>query len=242
MSETIVEYEAKSKTKDELEILEKCKNLKILTAEDFAISAEWYATCDRQIKEINKRWEEKELVKLADQLHKKLCKERTEDKAPWEKAKGIISVERNRYQVELEYAHLFAQRKAEAAEAEKKEKERQKLLEQAIKLEEKGKLAQAEEKLEQAENVYSEPVFVPSAVEKKIELSFGGSVSSQRDFDVEVIDVKAICKAVADGHLPVGIIEIRNKELKEFCKLKQIENGDIEGLLIKTKFRDINRK
>ena len=238
MSETIVEYEAKNE--ELLLLLDASKTLKIKTDGDFDRSAGWYATCVNNIEQIKKRTEK--AISEAHQLHKTLCKERKDACDPWEKVKDRISKERNNYQVEQEYIRMEAQRKAEAVEAEKKEKERQKLLEQAIKLEEKGKLAQAEAKLEQAENVYDEPVFVPSAVEKKIELSFGGSVSSQRDFDVEVIDVKAICKAVADGHLPVGIIEIRNKELKEFCKLKQIENGDIEGLRINIKFRNINRK
>ena len=239
MSENIVEYETKG---GGLTILERCQNLEIKTLEDFEKSAEWYAICDTQIKEIDKRWKEKEVIEIADRLHKKLCKERTDDKAPWLNAKNIISAERNRYQVEEDIRREEAQKKAEALEEEKKDKELDKLLGQAVKLEEKGKIKQAEEKLEQAENVFAEPVFVPSTVTKKVVFSFGGSVSSQKDFDVEVTDIKSICKAVYDDKLPVGIIEIKNNELKTYCKLKEIKNGDIEGLLIKTKFRDINRK
>ena len=239
----MVEYGRENKmVVEDLAILDSCKSLKISTAEDFERSAVWYATCDRQIKEIDKRWEEKGVIELADKLHKSLCKERNEDKAPWKFAKDIISKERSRYQVVEEAARSEAQRKAEAVEADNKEKERQRLPEQAVKLDGKGKTEQAEAKLEQAENVYSAPVFVPSAVQKKVVLSFGGSVSSKQDFDVVVTDMKAICKAVVDGKLPIGIIEIKSKELKDAVKLNQIKNGDIEGLQIKTKFRDINRK
>ena len=240
MSETMVEYETKSDINKEFSMLERCKNLKIITAEDFAVSAEWYAICNNEIKTINTRTEK--LIAEAHQLHKSLCKERNDALVPWEDALRIISSERNRYQVEKNKIDLERQKKAEAVEAEKKEKERQKLLEQAIKLEEKGKVEQAEAKLNQAENICPEPVFVPPTVEKKVELSFGGSVSSKQDFDVVVTDIKAICKAVVDSKLPTGIIEIKNSALKTFCKLNQIKNGDIEGLLIKTKFRDINRK
>ena len=238
MSETMVEYEVKNE--ESLSILDRCQNLKIKTPEDFAKSAEDYSVIDNHIKEIKAYWEKPK--EDAHQTHKSICDKEKEAIKPWVIAKSKIAEERNNYQLEEKRIRLEAQRKAEAIEVERVEKERKRLLEQAIKLEEKGKTEQAEAKLEQAENVYVEPVFVPSVVEKKIELSFGGSVSSQQDFDVVVTDIKTICKAVVDGKLPVGIIDIKNNALKTFCKLNQIKNGDIEGLQIKTKFRDINRK
>jgi hypothetical protein len=237
MSETIVEYETKG---DDLTILERCQNLKIITPEDFARSAEDYSVIDNHIKEIKAYWEKPK--EDAHQTHKSICDKEKEAIKPWVIAKSKIAEERNNYQLEEKRIRLEAQRRAEAIEAERVEKERKRLLEQAIKLEEKGKTEQAEAKLEQAENVYVEPVFVPSAVEKKVELSFGGSLSSRQDFDVIVTDIKAICKAVADCKLPIGIIEIKNSALKTFAKLQQLKNGDIEGLTIKTTFRDINRK
>lgn len=235
MSETIVEYEESNKA--ELTILEKCKNLKIITSEDFARSAEWYAACVNNIDQIKRRTEK--AISEAHQLHKTLCKERNNACAPWESARDRISEERNRYQVEEEEARLEAHRKAEAEAKEKARKEQEALLAKAVKAKTEEK---QEELLEKAENVYVEPAFVPSVVEKKIELSFGGSVSSQQDFDVVVTDNKAICRAVVDGKLPVGVIEIKNKALKDAVKLNQIKNGDIEGLRINIKFRNINRK
>lgn len=233
--ETSVVYEPNNEIA--LNILEECKALKIKTAEDFAKSAEWLAFVKREIEKIEEQCAD--AIDKAYALHKQLCKDKKDALAPWEAAKNRISVERNNYQVEQERIREEAQRKAEAEAREKARKEQEALLARAAAAKTEAK---QEELLEKAESVYVEPVFVPSVVEKKVEISTGGSVSSQKDFDVVVTDIKAVCKAVVDGKLPVGIIEIRNNALKTFIKLQGIKQGDIEGLQIKTKFRDINRK
>ncbi|GIK15019.1 MAG: hypothetical protein BroJett002_37260 [Candidatus Brocadia sinica] len=235
MTETVEIYEVEDDTA--LAILEQCKTFKIKTSEDFAKAAEWLAFVNSQIDQIESQCAD--AIAKAHALHKQLCKDRKDALAPWEAAKNRISVERNNYQVEQERIREEAQRKAEAEAREKARKEQEALLARAAAAKTEAK---QEELLEKAESVYVEPVFVPSVVEKKVEISTGGSVSSQKDFDVVVTDIKSICKAVVDGKLPVGIIEIRNNALKTFIKLQGIKQGDIEGLQIKTKFRDINRK
>ena len=235
MTETMVEYEVKNE--ESLSILDRCQNLKIKTPEDFVRSAEDYSVIDNHIKEIKAYWEKPK--EDAHQTHKSICDKEKEAIKPWLIAKSKIAEERNNYQVEQERIRLEAQRKAEAEAKEKARKEQEALLAKAVKAKTEER---QEELLEKAENVYVEPVFVPSVVEKKVELSFGGSVSSQQDFDVVVTDNKAICRAVVDGKLPVGIIEIKNKALKDAVKLNQIKNGDIEGLRINLRFRDVNRK
>lgn len=233
MTETLVEYVVEGISN----ILERCKNLLIKTPEDFEKSAEDYALIDNHIKEIKDYWEKPK--EDAHQAHKSICDKEKEALKPWTIAKNKIAEERNNYQIKEGHIRLEAQRKAEAEAREKARKEQEVLLARAAAAKTKAK---QEELLEKADNIYVEPVFVEPVVEKKIELSFGGSVSSQKDFDVVVTDVKAICKAVVNDKLPIGIIDIKNVALKTFCKLQQIKQGDIDGLQIKLRFRDINRK
>ena len=212
MTEIAEVYEVKND--EALTILERCKSLKIKTAEDFARSAEDYAVVNKHIKEIETYWEKP--IDEANKAHKSLCALRTDALKPWQLIRGKISAERNNYQIEQECIHQETQRKAEEQARKIAEKEKQKLLEQAIKAEEKGKTDKVEVLLEKAEQVYIEPVIVESNVEKKTELSFGGSLSSQKDFDVEVTDAMAICKAIVNSILPLGIIEFKNQAIKTF--------------------------
>lgn len=235
MSETLVEYEIHNE--EAVAIADTVKSFVIKTQDDFAKTAEWVSILKNQIKNIDRFFEED--IENTNKAHKALCKKRNDAKEPWMELLQKVSHIRSDYQVEQERIRLEAQRKAEAEAREVARKEQEALLARAAAAK---TVAKQEELLDKAENVYIEPVIVPSVVDKKIELSFGGSVSSQKDIDVIVTDVKAICKAVADGKLPVGIIEIKNNALKTFAKLQSLKNGDIDGFVIKATFRDINRK
>lgn len=235
MSETMIQYQVDDSAA--LSIARTIDSFEIKTSEDFTKTAEWVSVLRSHISSIDKFFEND--IENANKTHKSLCKKRNEAKDPWQELLTKVSSLRNSYQVEQERIRLEAQRKAEAAAREVARKEQEVLLARAAAAK---SVAKQEELFIKAENVYVEPVIIPSIVEKKVELSFGGSVSSQKDIDVLITDVKAICKAVFDSKLPVGIVEIKNNALKTFVKMQCLKNGDIEGFTIHTTFRDINRK
>lgn len=139
----------------------------------------------------------------------------------------------NAYLNEQENIRLKAQRKAEEEAMLVAEKEKQRLLEQAVKAEEKGNVDKAEALVEKAEAVYREPVVVPSTVEKTTRLDTGGSITRQTETQVIIQDEQLIIKAIAAGLVPATVIEFKLNTLRTWVKTAGIKNGQIPGLLIK---------
>lgn len=235
MSENTVIYERSAP--GGLDIFEQAKTLRIKTADDFTRSAELLAFINAEIERIEDQCSEP--IGKAYALHKQLCNDRTNALKPWHESKLVISKARNDYNIERERIRAEERRKAEAKAAETARKEQERLLGMAAVAKTTKK---QEELLERAENVYVAPVVLEPEKELTIRVSTGGTISSKEDFDIVVTDVVEICKAVAGGDLPVGIIEVKCAALKTFVKLQKLEQGDIKGFDIRPKFRDINRK
>ncbi|MFA5424469.1 MAG: hypothetical protein WC374_11500 [Phycisphaerae bacterium] len=108
----------------------------------------------------------------------------------WDKAEKIrIQKEQARIQKELDEA---------------KAREQAKLERKAEKAEIKGDIAKAEELREQAETVQ---VFAPAGpvMPKSIETE-SGKTSGSEDFDVVIVDPRAVIRAITDGSIAIGTI------------------------------------
>lgn len=92
----------------------------------------------------------------------------------------------------------------EKARIEAEERERAKLERKAEKAETKGDVAKAEELREQAATVQ---VFAPAGptMQKSVETE-SGKTSGAEDFDVVIVDPRAVISAFADGRIAIGTI------------------------------------
>lgn len=135
-----------------------------------------------------------------EKLHR-IWKDKTEERAsivnPAEAVKDVAARLTGEWQREQERLRLEEQRRLEAEEREKAEAQ---MLEEAAALEREGRV-------EEATMLFETPVPVaPVAVNSSVPKVSG--VSKPRDnWQVEVTDLRALVKAVADGKVPIQAIQ-----------------------------------
>jgi len=100
-------------------------------------------------------------------------------------------------------------------------------------LEEQRKLRELEEqrKKEIKEKGIEEDLVVPE-VKENIEKTVG-NVTVREDIEVKVVNKMAVVKLIANGRLPVGVIEINEYKLKQIIKMMEIK--ELEGVIISKK-------
>lgn len=120
--------------------------------------------------------------------------------------RGILT-----YQQEEERKRQEAQREAErAAEAE-----RQRLAKLAVKAEERGDTAKAEQFQERA------AVVVPPIVQSEKPKVAG--IATRKDWKAEVTDLSALIKAVAEGKAPARLLKVDSTELSKMARAMQAD-------------------
>lgn len=118
---------------------------------------------------------------------------------------GIIKKKIGAYQQKVE----DERRKAEAEAEDKANKERAKLEKRAESAEEKGQDEKADALREQAASVVAA---VPAAPAVKV-----AGISSRETWTAEVTDIQKVCKLIADGVLPVSLIQFKPAELNRIA-------------------------
>lgn len=174
------------------------------------------------------------LKDAAHKAHKSVTQREKEELEPIEDADTVVRKAMTDYLNEQECIRKEEQARLEREAREAAEKERQKLLDQAVKAEEKGKDEKAEALFEKAENVYVEPVFAESTVEKTVQLSGGGRATAAKDVRITVIDMRAFIAAIAAGQVPLTVVEIKQSTLKSWAKssgLKAVPGCKVEEVL-----------
>ena len=104
------------------------------------------------------------------------------------------------------------QRRAQAKADEDARKDRERLLAQAQKAEEKGKTEKAEALRQQSEIVHAVPVFTPPAPEKVQGTAF------KKVWKGEVTDIKALCLSIAGGTAPLNLLTVNQSAINAFAK------------------------
>lgn len=179
---------------------------------------------------------ESERAKIIDPLNESMKSARNFFKNisdPLETAEINIKRKISDYRVEQERMRQAEERRLQEETRRREAAERKRLLDQAAKAEAAGKMEKAEEKLEQAEQVFIPmPVVAPYA--ENTHKITGGSTSGSKDIEISIIDALTVCKAVAAGTLPVHCIEIKTGEIKRF--VKATNNRNIPGVSVRDTF------
>lgn len=173
----------------------------------------------------------KPLKEAAHKAHKSITQREAEELEPLNIADAMVRGVINAYLNEQERLRKEAQAKAEAEATEKARKEQEKLLQRAANAEVKGDTEKAEALFEKAENVYIEPVIVPSEIQKTTKLD-SGSITRKTEIKVTVTDPFLFIKAIAEKKAPITVVEFKPATLKSWVKSAGIKNGDISGLRI----------
>jgi hypothetical protein len=205
----------------------------VKTPEQYAMAGEVLTQLKSAIKQIEDDIDP--LIKKAHESHKALTQKKAEVLKPFKEADNYVRLKMSAFLQEQERIQREAQRKAEIAAAEKAAKEREALFQKAAKAEAAGKEEKAEALLEQAENVYVEPVLIEQTVEKTVKLD-GGSVTAKKEIEVRVIDPQALCAAIGAGTIPTTVISALEGKLKAYFKMMGIREGFHHGCQIKESF------
>lgn len=165
------------------------------------------------------------LKKAAHEAHKAITKRETDELAPVKEAMDTLRKNVNKYLEDQERKRKEEEARLRRENEEAAERERQKLLNQAVRAEEKGNIEKAEEKLEQAEMVYTAPVVVPKIQTKT------DNTTAQMETQITVTDLKAYVYELVKRGMAPTMLEIKVAPLKAWVNANAIET--FPGLDIK---------
>jgi hypothetical protein len=179
----------------------------------------------------------KDNKRFAKQAHATACALERDHMAILAPAERYLRQQISAYQLKQEKIRIEAERKAREKADKLAEKERLKKEKQADNLEAKGHADLANERRAEAADVFAEPVAVAKPEASRSAL---GTVSGRKDIEIEILKdpdkIRAFCRAVADGIIPVGCISIKTSEVKAHCKANIIKPGPYHGVIVKEKF------
>lgn len=112
-----------------------------------------------------------------------------------------------------------------AAREELARKERERLEQRALKAQEQGKAEKAEALMTQAATTVAVVAEAPAKV---------AGISTRMAWVAEVIDVREVCRQIADGHLPPTIVDFKPVELNRIATSYQ-NTREFSGLRISQK-------
>ena len=223
--------------KEALTLKQRAESMQILTPEDYQSSAEMRKVLKDLDKNIVTFFEP--MKQAASAAHKAICAKENEARKPITEADALVSKKRTAYYDEQERIRKEAEAKAQREAEEAAKKERDRLLALAVKAEEKGKDEKAEGLLEQAEQVYVEPVFVAPVVAKSIKLESGGGVSRIKDVEITVVNPLLLIQEIAAGRVPITVMEVKAGALKAWVKATDTKH--VPGLAIRETSREAVR-
>ena len=225
MTEKMMDYMTLADNKEiVLNAVQQALKLKVRNLHDFELGGEISASLKKMEKEISAYW--KESVESAKTSYDTQRNLRDADLSPVQEARKQIDQLCGEWKTEEDRNTRAEQERLERQAKEKADQQRQKLLKKAQEEQDEKK---KEKLLEKAELVVEKPVFAAKTIEKTTTLAGGGIRSWISDINVEVVDAKAVCKAVADGNIPITCVEFKN--LKAWAKLNNFK-ADMFGLKI----------
>ena len=195
-------------------LYEQALTIKVTDQPTFAAAGEF----GKSLKELEKKIVDffAPLKKAAHEAHKAITKKEADELSPVREAMDTVRKTMNDFLQEQERIRREEERKARLSAEEAARKEQERLLAQAAKAEEKGKAEKAEELLEQAENVYVDPVTVAPKVETaKFE---GGNVGQVKELQVSVTDLKAFLAELVKRNMAPTMIDVKAGALKSWVK------------------------
>lgn len=208
-----------------IDMTDKAQELEITSQETFGIAGEYLSNLTAMKKKIVAYHKEaKESTRNAKDI---AYQKEKDDLKPIAVADTYIRGIRQTYQAEQDRIHRKEQERLETEAKKKADAERERLLEEAT----NAKPEKQEEILKKAEEIVEEPVFAPKAVEKTTKMAGGATSTWINDIEATVTDPLLLCLAIAQGKVPVTIVEFKN--LKQWVKTNAIKQGQIPGLNIR---------
>jgi hypothetical protein len=157
------------------------------------------------------------LKDAAYKAHKAITAKEGEELKPVDEAINILRKAMNDFNKEQKRLERIEQARLQKIADETAEKERQRLLNQAVKAEEKGQIDKAEEKLEQAEMVYAAPVTVAPTVAKTVQTA-AGNITQAKEINVTVTDMRAFIAELVKRNMMPTMLEAKAAPLKAWAK------------------------
>jgi len=237
----------------------KALDVQINSVESFNASVDIRANLNAAIKKIKTTYKpmidsNKEVKKLAAEALKTANAFLEKAILPLELADSHVKKKRELFSAEQEEIRIKEERKATEKAQREADKETKRLkdiadraTEKANKLIEEGKteqaaklLEKAEEKTEQAENVYVEPVAVEKKVERKTTTAHGTAYNKKTTvihLPETPEDIKSMCQAIALGNVPTNTVQFSINRLKGWAEANEAK-GKIHGMTIEIKITE----
>ena len=172
----------------------------------------------------------KPLKEAAYKAHKAITQKEAGELAPIDEADRMVRQSISAYLMAQEAIRKAEQERLEAEARVAAEKEKERLLKQAVKADAKGDAAKSTELIEKAEQVYVEPVFAASVVAKTSKID-NGSITTKKDIQVEVIDLKSLLQSILEGKAPLTVVEIKVNILKSWIKSSGVK--EVAGIMVR---------
>lgn len=150
--------------------------------------------------------------------------------APVVEAMGIVRQTMNDFIQEQDRIRKAAEAKARAEAEEQARKDRERLEKQAMAAMEKGKDEKAETLMEQAANVYAEPVAIAPTVDKTVKTA-AGNITQAKELQITVVDLVAFLSEIVKRNMAPTMIDVKAGPLKAWVKANDVKA--FPGLSIK---------
>ncbi len=179
-----------------LSVIDQAKDVVVTDAATYTSAGILWKSIGEMIKEVKETFDP--ICEAAHQAHKKATEKRAKYLDPLTAAQKSVKQLMSAYDLEQERIRQAEQRRLEE-EARKAEEERR--LQEAIEAEEEAKRngATVEEAAQEAQAIIEEPVYVPPVVLPKATPKLQGGPVYREVWSAQVTDIKALCKAVAEG-------------------------------------------
>lgn len=217
------EYTPKIPTKDEKEvqslvsIVDEYRNFDVTSVDDCQHAADILGKYKTRLNDLEER--RKLITKPLDDAKKSVMDLFRPAADAIKTLEGILKPKIVAFQRKQEEEQRRLQAEAEA----KARKERERLEKRAEQAREKGQEEKAAALEQQAVTTVAA---APAVVEQKV-----SGISSRKTWKAKVTDVRALCKAIADGDIPASVIDFKQSELDRFAATWQ-NSKDFPGIQI----------
>lgn len=229
MAETVVEY-SPTNLEVSLAIQKEAEKIVIVSQEQCELVANLKSNWKTYLKEREEYWEP--LQESSYEAYQGVLSNKKAECEPVRKAIGRAQKMMDDWSTEQLRIIIHEQQRLEAEAVAKAEKEKLKLLEQAVKLEEKGQIEKAEEKLEKAEEVFPEPVFA-KIPPKTIKTTYGINITTKSDIEIVITNTKLLALEIGNGRIPLSAMKLCEVELKKWAKFFGKKGKEVPGMIIR---------
>lgn len=229
MSANLLQLPVVTEPNQDTSMIEKATQFEILDAGTFAEASKMIQGLKAGIKEIEAHY--KPIKQAFDKGKKDVMDREKADIAPWQDACTVLTLKANDYNREQQrIAQERAAEERRKAEEEAAAERARLMAEEKARREAEAERLAAEGDIEQAVATIEEPIIVPVvsvayvAPAVKVAPPAQG-VSSKKELKIISIDVKELCAAIGAGAVPVGVIDVKEAQIKSLIRAGMVVPG-----------------